>query len=335
MAHPKKTLLVLLRYCLLMLASKKAQSFILSNNQYAPQSQPQSFSGKQTSSSKFLITKPFIVSVRSTNKALSSTHLAAKKRLRRRAANSSPTEKESIVKEPEVIPPEVVEMDTKMEMKTNMKSITDSDELPDFDMTDDSVEKVAKPNTNVLDQDEIMSTSMSSSAESLMISENDPIVKQAMQADASSQNFASAKDLLRSRDRNVEATFEFDQVAQSLPKLGRDTVGSSSSSSSSSNQPAQTVGKKRARAEARKAAAMEAAEVESINQKNILTDNPVTDVMSKLPFFPKNDVDPDQNDILKFVEQGTWTCIYILVAWEVYINSPFFDRASPLNPVVY
>lgn len=40
-------------------------------------------------------------------------------------------------------------------------------------------------------------------------------------------------------------------------------------------------------------------------------------------------------NILKLLENGAWVGIGLLVLWELYINSPFFDRAMPLIPVVY
>ena len=40
-------------------------------------------------------------------------------------------------------------------------------------------------------------------------------------------------------------------------------------------------------------------------------------------------------NILKVLENGAWVGIGLLVLWEFYINSPFFDRAAPLIPVVY
>lgn len=30
-----------------------------------------------------------------------------------------------------------------------------------------------------------------------------------------------------------------------------------------------------------------------------------------------------------------WAGIYILIGWEFYINSPLFERAAPLAPVVF
>lgn len=40
-------------------------------------------------------------------------------------------------------------------------------------------------------------------------------------------------------------------------------------------------------------------------------------------------------DFLKILENGAWVGIGLLIVWEIYINSPFFDRAAPLIPVVY
>lgn len=40
-------------------------------------------------------------------------------------------------------------------------------------------------------------------------------------------------------------------------------------------------------------------------------------------------------NIFKLLENGAWVGIGLLVLWEFYINSPLFDRAAPLIPVVY
>lgn len=45
--------------------------------------------------------------------------------------------------------------------------------------------------------------------------------------------------------------------------------------------------------------------------------------------------------LLKFVfpsqllENGAWIGIALLILWELYLNSPFFERAAPMAPVVY
>ena len=40
-------------------------------------------------------------------------------------------------------------------------------------------------------------------------------------------------------------------------------------------------------------------------------------------------------NVLKLLENGAWVGIGLLVAWEIYINSPFFERAAPLIPPVF
>lgn len=77
-----------------------------------------------------------------------------------------------------------------------------------------------------------------------------------------------------------------------------------------------TMGKKAARNAERKAAALEReAEIEA----------------EKSPF---EGLFEDFN-MLKLLENGAWTGIGLLVLWEVYINSPLFDRAASIIPVVY
>ncbi|KAL7438148.1 hypothetical protein ACHAXH_008405 [Discostella pseudostelligera] len=72
------------------------------------------------------------------------------------------------------------------------------------------------------------------------------------------------------------------------------------------------MGKKAAKAAQRRAAAVQR-EAELEEQKS--------------PFEDLN--------IFKLLENGAWVGIGLLVLWEFYINSPFFDRAAPLIPVVY
>lgn len=72
------------------------------------------------------------------------------------------------------------------------------------------------------------------------------------------------------------------------------------------------MGKKAAKAAQRRAAAVQR-EAELEEQKS--------------PFEDLN--------IFKLLENGAWVGIGLLVLWEIYINSPFFDRAAPLIPVVY
>jgi hypothetical protein len=37
----------------------------------------------------------------------------------------------------------------------------------------------------------------------------------------------------------------------------------------------------------------------------------------------------------QILENGAWIGIALLILWELYLNSPFFERAAPMAPVVY
>lgn len=123
-------------------------------------------------------------------------------------------------------------------------------------------------------------------------------------------------------DRSLEAQLNFDEPsnAEPLPSLS-DFVRSGSGKE-------EPLGKKKARAQERRASAM-ATEPEEGGGG----------FFSNLPFFGGGngtDGDADKKvEPLKLLESGTWACIYILVAWEVYLNSPFFERAAPMAPIVY
>lgn len=119
----------------------------------------------------------------------------------------------------------------------------------------------------------------------------------------------SVKDLIS--DRSLESSFQFEEPDNPLPDL-KDLV---------TPQP----GKKKARQEARRAAAIAQEEEESS-----IVDS-VSDALGSLPFL-KSD---RESSSLKLVENATWLGIFLLIAWEVYINSPFFERAAPLSPIVY
>ncbi len=107
---------------------------------------------------------------------------------------------------------------------------------------------------------------------------------------------------------------EFDDViARRKARLGEeDGAPQFTASSSSTEINTAGMGKKAARDAQRRAAAIQReAEMEA----------------EKSPFEGVN--------ILKLLENGAWVGIGLLVLWEFYINSPFFDRALPLIPVVY
>jgi len=126
---------------------------------------------------------------------------------------------------------------------------------------------------------------------------------------------SSIKDLIA--DRSLEAKFEFDEEDKddSLPDLialSRQRQGGGGGEE-----------KKMSRKAERRANAIAAKEAERADEESIF-DN--------LPFVSdeKGKVQP-----IKVLEAGAWAGIFLLFAWEVYLNSPFFDRAAPMAPVVF
>ena len=100
--------------------------------------------------------------------------------------------------------------------------------------------------------------------------------------------------------------------------------GRRSSSSSGQQEAAQPAGsKKKARQAARQAAAAARQAEEETSLDTLL---------QQVPFFLN---EKGKVSGVKILEAGTWAGIGLLVAWEVYINSPFFDRAAPITPVVF
>lgn len=188
----------------------------------------------------------------------------------------------------------------------------DFGELPEFDLYEDEEEVEEK----VQESSSVVSSSSLSMEEAIADGMADPAVRAAMMQSGSSSVSTSAKDVLRSRDRAIEATFEFDEVASPLPRPGATSEPASSLPSYSG------MSKKQAKREARKAAAI-AAEAEREASKSVF------DSLKEI-------VDANDDDGLpKILSQGTWACIIILLIWEAYINSPFFERSQPLIPVVY
>uniref|UniRef100_A0A6U9XS66 Uncharacterized protein n=1 Tax=Pseudo-nitzschia australis TaxID=44445 RepID=A0A6U9XS66_9STRA len=126
-------------------------------------------------------------------------------------------------------------------------------------------------------------------------------------------------------DRALESKFEFDEKGDpGIPDFVDLAQASSTTPTYSADDPLSTAGvgtKKQRRAE-RVANAIAAKEAEE-EQKPFL---------AQFPQFlnEKGDV-----SAIKVLEQGAWVGIFILIGWEVFINSPFFDRAGPMAPIVY
>ena len=121
---------------------------------------------------------------------------------------------------------------------------------------------------------------------------------------------ASIRDLLL--DRSLEAKFEFDEeeVDDSLPDL----IALSKARGDELGE------KKTGRKAERRAAAIAAKQAEP------------EPLFANLPF-----VSNDEGKVrpVKVLEAGAWAGIILLFTWEIYLNSPFFDRAAPMAPVVF
>lgn len=178
--------------------------------------------------------------------------------------------------------------------------LSDNDNLPEFDLMDDIETNIAEESSRLSQEVDVVTPPVPSNT----VNNVEPVV-----------SFDSAESLLRSRDKNLEATFEFEEVENRLPSFA------------SSNLP--KVGKKRAKSEARKSAAIKAEMLEKEEESNSFLP------FLNSPFF--NSLLEDESDLgfVKILEKGTWACIYLVIAWEIYINSPLFERSAPISPVVY
>mmetsp|Transcript_24645 Transcript_24645/g.23668 ORF Transcript_24645/g.23668 Transcript_24645/m.23668 type:complete len:264 (-) Transcript_24645:64-855(-) len=179
--------------------------------------------------------------------------------------------------------------------KSEVLENDDENALPEFDLNEDV--------------DIFTSTTKQKSSPMDM---SDPKVLEAMKGTSKVRGVRATNNLVK--DRDLEKRFQFDSSEvkdQSLPTnlagVGKNTE--------------RKIGKKAARTEARKSAAIEAKQVEEESES----------FLSKLSI---GQVDGEFNYV-KFVEQGTWFSIYALVGWEIYINTPLFDRAGTLSPVVF
>jgi hypothetical protein len=192
---------------------------------------------------------------------------------------------------------------------------SDSGDLPDFDLGGDN------------GADSAASRQSSASAPS-DTKEGDMSAISANMMGTTKRRNSSLRDLLT--DRGLEKKMQFEVTAESaampdLSDLARASAAADAADMDMDDDPSLSGGKKRARQEARRAAAQAAEPF--VEGPNIL--QPLIDKLPKIR---------DENgkvSTLKVLEAGAWTGIYLLIGWEVFINSPFFDRAAPMAPVVY
>lgn len=180
-----------------------------------------------------------------------------------------------------------------------------SEDLPDFDLDADDG---ALPDFDIEEDEPVKPAKKSAKATTEL---NFDEITDNMMGDGS-KTAASLGDLIS--DRSLEKTFVFDdvEVDDSIPDL---VDFARPSNPSSPIAP----GSKAERREQRRAAAIARLEAEKESKFDIPF---ITDEKGKISG-------------VKVLEAGAWAGIFLLVAWEVYLNSPFFDRAAPLAPVVF
>lgn len=148
---------------------------------------------------------------------------------------------------------------------TPISNQEEEDELPDFDLIEDiDLQETKQPKST---------SSPGTTSTGKAINVNDPSVMEAMRSTKGMESIsggASTKDLLRSRNRDLEDKLVVNEISEDLPSLADYTKGKGSDG----------VGKKAARREARIAAALEAKGNEAVEEESFL---------SKLPFVGKND----------------------------------------------
>lgn len=211
---------------------------------------------------------PFTHVTKSTLPTTTRTSLFAekKKRRRRKDSQSSPTESSSY------------------------SEFDEDDELPDFDLVEDIDLPLPTTTSSSSSSSSSNTTKKPSTAKATKtMNPNDPAVLAAMQATSKDgQGTTSTKDLLRSRNRELEKKFVLDEIVQDVPSFSEYNLkrGRSSGANSSGNGGETTgsvLGKKALRKEQRIAAAMEA------EGKNSEEENAVSQLLNKLPFVGKND----------------------------------------------
>jgi hypothetical protein len=191
----------------------------------------------------------------------------------------------------------------------------DDDSLPDFDIADDSSTTASST----------VSSSSPSSSSSTAASRSKPTNTDVISFNEITPEMMGSSyvkdttvgDLIRDRSLESKFVFDDDEDDADLPDLPMFP-----NTASSSSEPLENKKK------VRKAASIAAAAAAQKKREEEEEGN----LVRKIPFAldEKGEV-----SALKILENGTWLGIGLLVGWELYINSPFFERAQPMIPVVY
>jgi len=183
--------------------------------------------------------------------------------------------------------------------------LLDGDELPDFDLDGEGGEN-AKQTTRV------------------KISSNPDEITDAMMADPNAAGISRSFDELIT-DRSLESKFEFEDSGDpEIPDFVQLAKESSSSVDGIIPTSEGTGMTKKQRQAERVANAIKLKEEEEQKGKNFFSSN------------PKFLNEKGEVSAVKILEQGAWLGIYTLVGWELYINSPLFERATKeFAPIVF
>lgn len=202
-------------------------------------------------------------------------------------------------------PPTALSAKKRRRRKQQDSSTSSGDDLPDFDIADPDEAPVVQKKKKAV------SPVVGSTAD------GEPITAAMM--GTASQGTKSVRELLN--DRSLEQKMSFDSDSNDdLPDLIQMARQQNTDSSDSTDQ---SLGKKKARQAQRQAAAAARQQEQESSLDSLL---------KNIPFLlnEKGEVSG-----VKILEAGTWLGIGLLVSWEIYINSPFFERAAPITPIVY
>lgn len=256
--------------------------------------------------------------------ASSSTSLAAKKRRRRKAAPPDPTTSQSDelpnFDDPEEIAEEAASVSKEKEeppIKQFVASTTIKNPTPikrGSGLNAQLAEEVGG-NVDGLDEDTILEAMRGKSASGGSSTWVPPTSIQDTLSDRGLEKFMDFDKMIEQdggADKVVDLP-DFDEVI--ARRKQREAMQEGRVQDAAMLIDTQGMGKKAAKNAQRRAEAI--AEAEKAEAE-------------KSPFEGLEDL-----NILKLLENGAWVGIGLLVLWEFYINSPFFDRAAPLIPVVY
>jgi len=228
--------------------------------------------------------------------ASTSTSLFAQKKRRRR----SPTSPSS---------------DSNPNPNLQMEDEDEEDVLPDFDLVED------------IDLKEQAASAAKLSGGDIDLDDPDVIAAMRVSKGQVAMGSGSTKDLLRSRNRELEDRLVVNVIKEDLPSLAEYTQGNGNGAKASG-------GSKAAKRMARRTAAIERERENGVEEESAISAF-ISNVRSKVPFLKKKEENEPKKTAVKLLEEGTWFCIYTLIAWEVYINSPLFSRQGPMAPVVF